>query len=197
MYNITMKICKILDCDKPSKAKGICAMHYARLTRHGDVNYVTTYPAKTCKINNCDKSAHYKNRGRRGWCCMHYSRWLLHGNPYTDMKRKHYSCTIAGCDNKHSGKGLCSNHYAYKRRNEKGRGHRRYYKDLLWNQGFVCNICSINIKYGDGDVDHVIPVTKGGGDDISNLQVLCHACNMRKFNHYDIFTNMYTLIASG
>lgn len=30
------------------------------------------------------------------------------------------------------------------------------------------------------DVDHVVPLARGGSNDIGNLQPLCHACHSRK-----------------
>ena len=56
------------------------------------------------------------------------------------------------------------------------------YSDLEWNAlcasyGNVCLRCGMSVPL---TVDHVIPVSMGGENDISNLQPLCLSCNSIK-----------------
>lgn len=36
------------------------------------------------------------------------------------------------------------------------------------------------------EIDHIIPLSKGGKEDEINMQVLCRACNRRKSNKFDV-----------
>jgi predicted restriction endonuclease len=49
---------------------------------------------------------------------------------------------------------------------------------------FKCRICGRTAKETKLEVDHIIPVSKGGTDDLDNLQTLCVDCNRGKSNSY-------------
>ena len=46
--------------------------------------------------------------------------------------------------------------------------------------GEKCNYCG---STHDLEIDHILPVSKGGNSNAENLQVLCKECNILKFNH--------------
>jgi len=53
----------------------------------------------------------------------------------------------------------------------------KIFHKLIHKYKFKCVHCS---KTDDLTVDHIRPVSKGGTDDFSNLQILCKSCNSKK-----------------
>lgn len=47
---------------------------------------------------------------------------------------------------------------------------------------YRCKECGSTNKEGALHVDHIIPVSQGGMDELSNLQTLCSNCNIAKSN---------------
>jgi 5-methylcytosine-specific restriction endonuclease McrA len=50
---------------------------------------------------------------------------------------------------------------------------------MLERAGHTCSHCG---KTGNMTIDHIIPLSKGGGYNIENLQPLCKSCNSSKLN---------------
>lgn len=53
----------------------------------------------------------------------------------------------------------------------------QYVKDLIVQRDQVCRLCGREDRL---QVDHIIPLARGGNSSIENLQALCLTCNVRK-----------------
>ena len=54
-------------------------------------------------------------------------------------------------------------------------------KELLYeNQAGMCNGCDVYMRSVELTIDHIKPQAKEGDDDLDNLQLLCHRCNIWK-----------------
>jgi len=66
------------------------------------------------------------------------------------------------------------------------RGHRpisgsiRY--QVLSRAKFRCELCGTSAEEKSIEVDHIVPKSLGGKDDIANYQALCYSCNASKLN---------------
>ena len=65
------------------------------------------------------------------------------------------------------------------RRNVRKRIHREV---LYQRQGGYCAGCDHHFPPRNLTIDHIVPSSKGGSDEIPNSQLLCHACNQLKGN---------------
>ena len=46
--------------------------------------------------------------------------------------------------------------------------------------GYRCRRCGVSERYATLEVDHIIPISKGGKSTYENLQTLCSRCNYQK-----------------
>lgn len=53
-------------------------------------------------------------------------------------------------------------------------------ENILISQSWRCVYCSCDLNDSGHHVDHIIPLSKGGGNGIENIQCLCPSCNLRK-----------------
>lgn len=51
---------------------------------------------------------------------------------------------------------------------------------VLHRDGYKCLFCGRSAKQVQLEVDHIVPFSKGGSNDLSNLQTLCVDCNRGK-----------------
>lgn len=57
---------------------------------------------------------------------------------------------------------------------------------VLERDGFCCRLCGNTAKESVLEVDHIVAVCNGGGNNINNLQTLCYECNKGKFLAKDV-----------
>lgn len=57
---------------------------------------------------------------------------------------------------------------------------RKHIAQLLENAGYKCQECENRENL---TVDHIVPITRGGTNDVSNFQILCRSCNASKGNN--------------
>ena len=66
------------------------------------------------------------------------------------------------------------------KRSEKLPNYRTHKHTLFGKQEGKCNGCKVLFPFRNFDIDHIVPISKGGTDHPDNLQLLCGACNSTK-----------------
>lgn len=191
------KVCKVDGCERKMNTKGFCQMHYQRNKRHGDSNANFKKLRGKCGVDNCDKG-HYVH----GYCVNHSRRFLKYGDPLKTIQNVDHNgfCSIDGCRGVYASNGLCIDHYndmyrlsphgkiARSAGNNRARTLLRNAEinDFTGDQWKNClihfdNKCAYCDKEHKGmNMEHVVPISKGGNNTKSNIVPACKSCNSRK-----------------
>ncbi len=51
---------------------------------------------------------------------------------------------------------------------------------IYQKDGYRCRHCGVSERYATLEIDHIIPIARGGKSTYDNLQTLCHSCNVKK-----------------
>lgn len=104
------------------------------------------------------------------------------------------TCRVHGCRDVASSKnnGYCDKHknHGWTKYQQSKEGETRVYQTSVWkkkrqiviNRAMgLCESCDKEGRITPGvEVDHIVPVSRGGTDEISNLQLLCVPCHRKK-----------------
>lgn len=63
---------------------------------------------------------------------------------------------------------------------ERGKVSNKMRFSIYARDGHRCCNCGIPDRYAQLEIDHIIPIAKGGKTTYNNLQTLCHRCNVKK-----------------
>ena len=63
---------------------------------------------------------------------------------------------------------------------ERGKVSNKMRFSIYERDGYRCRKCGVSQRYARLEIDHIIPIAKGGRSTYNNLQTLCHRCNLQK-----------------
>ena len=65
---------------------------------------------------------------------------------------------------------------------ERGKVSNKMRFSIYERDGYRCRRCGVSERYATLEIDHIIPISKGGKSTYENLQTLCRKCNYEKGN---------------
>lgn len=172
-----MRYCTVEECPRVPVARGYCNTHYNQVWRNGTLQIIQPkIPGRSCDREGC-LGTHYG----KGLCKQHWS-----ALPENIAKRvkwgKDNKKSHARSNSKWRSHNLDSGRASRAERRAKERAGGSFsvweWQQLLERHNYSCFYCD-----GEGNpltIDHVLPLSKGGLNSITNIVPACGSCNYSK-----------------
>lgn len=173
------RTCKTEGCNKPHKAKGFCSKCYHN-------HRYRTEPEYRAKCQARAKASYHgpKNAQIRAKMAAQRTQWRR-DNPEANRKQREREIAKVR-ERRRTDPEYREKHNAYRReRNAKAPIAYRKLRNILYlmeQQSGKCAICDewLPEELSAVEVDHKVPVSKGGTNDLGNLQLVHMKCNRSK-----------------
>lgn len=173
------KICIEEDCENKVHARGLCGKHYYHWLK--DNNPRDTRNNLICM--DCDGNFRveaYKGPipKRCGECTTKY--WAKCQRRWANDNREQVRASISRCS---------KNNKSRRRRNAAKRRALKANSPVVQNIDLellydvfngCCYLCGYEVEQDEWDLEHIVPLSKGGSHSYSNLAVSCPPCNSKK-----------------
>lgn len=186
-----MKICSVENCQNKVQALSLCAKHYLRKHRHGDIEYTGNRRNDKCQMQ-LTGGAQCKNKVlQESQYCPKHTRMMSKFGCLVADNILLSVCTHGVCTQKRNRSGLCSQHYKAKR-SKNGSSQRSNLVGLSncdkeWIHSLPCSICGWN--QAPRDIHHIEPFDQKNpqySNRLDNIIALCPNCH--RLAHYSSIT---------
>lgn len=122
---------------------------------------------------------YYRNNSDKVVAWVYLWRQTEHGRQsYLNSQRKRYEAE-KDTEAYRRGKALQSRRRRVRKLDAAGSHTAEEVAQMLRDQGGVCAYCEVDLS-GRIEVEHMVPLSRGGSDGWENLAIVCHPCNARK-----------------
>lgn len=135
-----------------------------------------------CTIINCNKIIHQK-----GYCTVHYMQWYRYGENFQEVNKCACGADVYGKNriakyclecSKKAKKNNYARHSIRRRYDVQSEKYDREYIFRL--DSYKCYLCNEYVQPEDRTIDHIVPLSKGGKDMITNVALTHWNCNYVK-----------------